>query len=118
MGLFSKIGLFITHISPELETFATQAATCTSKIAAALNSPVAEVLAGLVPEGTVAKDAIEAVLTGAHAAANAVAGNPSAVKGILQRAGAEITSLLHGAKLSNISDYVKAFEFVFDGIQS
>ena len=112
--LFIKLGVDYSHIGPELRAAALTGKAWTVKIMAGLNSGELVDIAAMVPNGTTYRDELVKVLTMAYGACNLIgSSDPSAVKGILQRAGAEVTGIIHG-KVHSMSDYVHAFEYVFN----
>lgn len=112
--LYIKLGVEITKLPPEVRAGAATAKIWTGKMLAGLNSGELVDIAAMVPGGATYRDELVKVLTMAYGAVNLIgSSDPSAVKGILQRAGAELTGIMHG-NVHSISDYIHAFEYVFN----
>ena len=79
------------------------------------NSDVTSVIASLFPSGSadlaIAKEVTSVAVLSIHALL--CINDANGVKGLLQRLGANLTSLFHG-KLHSMSDYIKFFEIIFN----
>lgn len=100
----------------DIKAAALEAQTIMPKIEAALTSPTGLVIESLIPSGAAyAADAIAAI----NAALPAIKlingiGDTNSTKGLLQRLGSTLTSIIHGGK-EPFTYYVSAFEFVVFG---
>ncbi|HVW99900.1 MAG TPA: hypothetical protein VHA52_05640 [Candidatus Babeliaceae bacterium] len=116
MSLLKRLNIFADHIPEEIHNAAKIAANITMKVDAALKSNTAisivEIIAVFFPEAETLREEIITLLDQATPSLKAVANDDKSYKGILQRLGSEITSLVHGNQ-HTISDYICAFEYVF-----
>lgn len=112
-----KIEALAAIVTPAMENAAKQAYPITEKILTALESPAAIVAESLIPSGAAwAAEAIT-IITEALPAIKLISGigDTSSTKGLLQRLGSNLTSIIHGGK-HPFSWYVSAFDFFVFGI--
>jgi len=115
MNILNSLGYTVTHVTEEVKALAAKAAGYTTALEKAFNSGLAVDIAALVPEGEVDREAIIAILETAYKSLQAIAAfDPSGVAARLQRAGSDITQLLHANPKHTISFYITAFEVVFN----
>lgn len=119
MSILNSLGYAVTHITDEVKALAAMAAAYTNKLKAALQSGIAIDFAAIVPEGEADREAIIAILQEAYKACMAIqAFDSTGVSARLQRAGSDITQLLHADSKHTISFYITCFEVVFNDLFS
>ena len=103
----------------DMKNAAESALPITEKILAEIESPTGVLIENLIPNGAVYAADVIAVINAAVPAIKLLAGigDTSSTKGLLQRLGSTITSIIHGGK-HPFTYYVAAFEFICFGTVS
>lgn len=116
----AKADQFIATLNPDIKTFVQKANAITNEMQAALSSPEGIVVEKIVdtafPEGGEIATAIANTITGAAPDLKVLQGmgSTNSIEAILQRAGSEMTSILHGGK-KPLTFYIQAFQNIAFG---